>query len=129
MLNSHFSGSSKYKVLVADDEKSIRDFLRLYLTKKGFEVVEASTGRQDLEQFQLEKPHIVLLDIDMPELNGLETLRRLREISPESKIIMVTAMRGEEMFRKCTELGSIFYVVKPIELAFLDALISGKLLQ
>ena len=122
------SNVPKYKVLIVDDEKPIRDIIGRYLANKGFEVLEAGSGEEALKYFQIEKPHIVLLDINMPGLSGLETLSRLKKISPECKIIMITALWDEEMFKKCSDLGAIYYIVKPIELQYLDALIFGKLL-
>ncbi len=69
------------RVLVVDDEKQIRAILRAYLTSEGFQVQEAATGAQALHLLTTEPPDLVLLDIGLPDLDGLEVLRTLRKTS------------------------------------------------
>lgn len=100
------------KVLVVDDEPRMIHFIRLNLEHDGFEVYEASSGSTALDQLRDMLPDLVLLDIMMPDLDGFETLRLIREISTVP-VIMLTA-KGEEDDRvRGLELGADDYVTKP----------------
>src|SRR5258706_11513094 len=103
---------ARYRILVVDDEQRMIRFIRLNLEHDGFEVVEAADGLAALKQVRDTLPDLVLLDVAMPELDGFETLRLLREISTVPTI-MLTA-RGEEDDRvRGLELGADDYVTKP----------------
>ena len=69
------------KILVIEDDKGITDYLIPELKHEGFETVTANTGRHGIEMFQNERPDLILLDVMLPELNGIEVLRRIREVS------------------------------------------------
>ena len=100
------------RVLVVDDEPRMIHFIRLNLEHDGFQVSEATSGTQALEQLRDQLPDMVLLDVMMPELDGFETLRLIREIS-NVPVIMLTA-KGEEDDRvRGLELGADDYVTKP----------------
>src|SRR6266852_2972926 len=104
--------AARYRILVVDDEPRMIRFIRLNLEHDGFEVVEAADGLAALKQVRDTLPDLVLLDVAMPELDGFETLRLLREISTVP-IIMLTA-RGEEDDRESgLELGADDYITKP----------------
>ncbi len=100
------------KILVVDDEKKFVDVLRGYLEQAGFGVVTAYDGKQALAAFRREKPNLVLLDLNLPEVDGLDVARTLRQ-SSNAPIIMVTA-RVEETHRLIgLELGADDYITKP----------------
>ena len=100
------------KILVADDEAGIRRLLRGYLEKAGFRVTEARNGKESLERYRAEKPDLLILDLMMPEMDGLDVFRAVRQESPVP-IIMLSA-RAEETDRLVgLELGADDYVVKP----------------
>jgi DNA-binding response OmpR family regulator len=100
------------RILVVDDERSLRHLLRAYLTKEGFEVIEAATGEQALSVLRGGVVDLALVDVMLPELDGFEVVRRIRARS-SVPIILVTA-RGEETNRVTgLELGADDYVVKP----------------
>jgi two-component system KDP operon response regulator KdpE len=102
----------RHRILVVDDEPRMIRFIRLNLEHDGFEVAEAADGLAALKQVRDVLPDLVLLDVAMPELDGFETLRLLREIS-SIPVIMLTA-RGEEDDRvRGLELGADDYVTKP----------------
>ncbi|NIM04462.1 MAG: response regulator [Armatimonadetes bacterium] len=102
----------KFKVLVVDDDPSVRELVSLYLEKEGLMPVEASTGEEALHLISQHSPEVVILDIMLPETDGLEICRNLRRIS-DVPIIMLTA-KGEEADRVVgLELGADDYVVKP----------------
>jgi len=99
-------------ILVVDDERNIVQLVRLYLTKEGFRVESASNGREAIEKAQLHRPDLVLLDLMLPEVDGLEVCRRLRRES-ELPIIMLTA-RGDDVDKIVgLELGADDYLTKP----------------
>lgn len=100
------------KILVVDDEKKIVDLVKAYLAQAGFKVVTAYDGKQALSVFKLEQPALVILDLMLPELDGLDVARAIRKESDVS-IIMLTA-RAEDADRIAgLELGADDYVVKP----------------
>lgn len=112
------------KVLIVEDDKGIADFILPELEHEGFKTLLAQTGRQALEMFESEKPDLVLLDIMLPELNGLEVLRRIRAVS-NVPVILETA-RGETV-DKITGLnaGADDYIAKPFEIEELLARINA----
>ncbi len=100
------------RVLVVDDEKQIRAILRAYLTSEGFQVQEAATGAQALHLLTTEPPDLVLLDVGLPDLDGLEVLRTLRKTS-DVYVVLVTA-RAEELDKIIgLGVGADDYVTKP----------------
>ena len=102
-----------HKILVVDDELEIVRVVRSYLEKAGYQVVTATNGREALFVARHERPALVVLDLQMPEMDGLEFTRRLRAEQPDVAIIMLTA-RVEEMDRVLgLELGADDYVTKP----------------
>lgn len=102
----------KGRVLIVEDEAKIVELLRLYLERDGYQVSAAADGPQALELAEKEKPDLVLLDLNLPGMDGLEVCRRLRARGPVP-IIMLTA-RGEEVDRIVgLELGADDYVSKP----------------
>ena len=125
-------GYEKEKILVVDDEPAIRSLLESFLTKKGFTVVTASRGEEALEKLREERPILVLLDIKLPGMDGIMTLKRIREIDEKVGVIMITALEEQELFEEAKKYGSYEYVVKPFDLDYLEnsvllrvALVSG----
>ncbi len=108
------------RVLVVDDEAEAVELLREFLSAKGYEVITASDGDEALRKVKEERPHLILLDIQMPRMDGLEVLRRLREIDKEVSVIMVTGVNEQEIARKAMELGAFDYIVKPLDLPYLE---------
>ncbi len=103
---------AKGKILVVDDEKKIVSLVRGYLERDGYQVAEAYDGRQALDMFQREKPDLIILDLMLPEIDGLEVCRQVRR-SSEVPIIMLTA-RGEDADKLVgLELGADDYITKP----------------
>ncbi len=114
------------RLLVIDDDAALVELLQSYLATQGYEVVTASNGRQGLRRFYETRPDLVILDVTMPEMDGWETLRRLRELS-DVPVIMLT-VRGEEadVLRGFT-LGADDYVTKPFSFAELGARVQAVL--
>lgn len=102
------------KVLIVDDDKNIVNLIKLNFEKEGFETTTAFNGREALDSFRTENPSIVILDVMMPEMDGLETCREIRKTS-NVPIIMLTA-KGETFDKVLgLELGADDYMVKPFE--------------
>ena len=102
------------KILVVDDDTNICELLRLYLTKEGYQVTVANDGEEGLEKFNQVKPDMVLLDVMMPKMDGLEVCRRIRKAG-NTPVMMLTA-KGETFDKVLgLELGADDYMVKPFD--------------
>ena len=104
--------SRSRRVLVVDDEPRMIHFIRLNLEHDGYEVIEATSGTEALENLRDRLPDLILLDVMMPEMDGFETLQLLREISTVP-VIMLTAKGEEEDRVRGLELGADDYITKP----------------
>lgn len=115
------------KILLVDDEESIIESIEFALKQEGFEVVKAMDGNEALQKIQLEKPNLIVLDLMLPGVSGLEVCRILRRERNETPIIMLTA-KGEEIDRVIgLEVGADDYLVKPFSLRELVARIRALL--
>ena len=102
------------KILVVDDDTNICELLRLYLTKEAYQVTTANDGEEGLEKFNQLKPDMVLLDVMMPRMDGLEVCRRIRKLG-NTPVMMLTA-KGETFDKVLgLELGADDYMVKPFD--------------
>ncbi len=108
------------RILVVDDEPDAVELLQEFLTAKGYDVLTASDGEEALRQVKEHRPHLILLDVRMPKLNGLEVLKRGREIDHEVGVIMVTAVNEEETGREALKMGAFDYITKPLDLQYLE---------
>jgi len=106
------SEKTRYKILAVDDEQRMVRFIQLNLEQDGFEVVTAYNGKEALEQVRTQLPDLILLDIMMPDINGFDVLKKIREVN-NVPVIMLTA-KGEEDDRiQGLELGADDYITKP----------------
>ena len=114
------------KILIVDDEKPISDIIKFNMTKEGYEVVTAFNGREAIELFEAEKPDIIILDLMLPEIDGLEVAKTIRKTS-SVPIIMLSAKDSE--FDKVIglELGADDYVTKPFSNRELQARVKALL--
>jgi Response regulator containing CheY-like receiver, AAA-type ATPase, and DNA-binding domains len=101
------------QVLVVDDEKIMQDSLFRILIKEGYEVKTASSGEEAVEKFDCESFDIVLLDIKMPGIGGIETLRRIKEMDPAITILIVTGYPSIDSAVRAIKLGAYDYITKP----------------
>ncbi len=102
------------KILVIDDEQSVRKLLEISLTHKGYQVMTAEDGKRGIETFQQERPHIVLTDIKMPHMDGIEVLRRIKQINPETEVIVITGHGDMDMAIQSLQLDASDFITKPI---------------
>ena len=110
------------KLLIVDDESDTREFARSFFKKRGIDVLTASGGRQALEIIAQEKPDLVLLDVRMEEMTGIEALRRLRQTDTRTKVIIVTGAE-EEAVKEANALGVISCIHKPLILEELEQIV------
>jgi two-component system KDP operon response regulator KdpE len=114
------------RVLVVDDEPQIRRVMRMALTGQGYETIEARSGEEALERFRDQRPDLVLLDLNMPGMGGLETCRLLRSGS-EVPVIILTVRNTEEEKVEALDAGADDYVTKPFGMSELLARIRAAL--
>jgi len=109
------------RVLIVDDEAAIRRALKPPLVELGFQIHEASRGEEALQLLHSTQVDVVLLDINMPGIGGIETLRRIRAASPRLPVLMVTVLDAEEEKVEALELGADDYITKPFSIRELIA--------
>jgi len=107
------------KVLVIDDEQGIRNLLDTLLRRKGYDVVLAESGRKGLELFRRERPDVIVLDLKMPEMDGLTVLRQIHSLDPKKPVIILTGAGTAETEQQVRALGVTEYVEKEFSLHLL----------
>ena len=117
------------KLLIVDDEEDVREFAASFFRKRKINVLTASSGQEAISIFEKERPHLVLLDIKMQGLDGIETLRQLKEKFKDPKVIMVTGKEPQEdnVLKICQDLGVLDYIHKPLELDKLEQIVIKNL--
>jgi DNA-binding response OmpR family regulator len=115
------------KILVVDDEPEVRQLMEHFLTERGYEVRIAENGRLALAALDTFMADVVLLDMHMPEMDGLETLKRLAVRSPSLPVIMVTVNDDVETTTHLLQMGAADYVPKPFNLDYLEQAINIQL--
>lgn len=128
LLHEEPDHSSLGKVLIVDDEEGIRALLKGFFIRKGLSVVVASSGEEALYFVEKEKPAIVLLDVSLPGMDGLMTLKKIREIDSGVIVVMATASHDESLIQEATELGAQAYVLKPFDLKYLELVVMSRLI-
>jgi two-component system, chemotaxis family, chemotaxis protein CheY len=105
----NFSGS----ILLVDDEAHIRKFISLLLRHLGVErIFEAANGSLALDVYKKEKPDLVMLDVNMPVMDGIETLRALKQIDPDCVVVMLTSLANRQTIDEAVALGAANYIRK-----------------
>lgn len=115
------------KMLVVDDEIEICDFLKTFFEERNYRVFTAMTGESAMRLVDQESPAIVLLDIKMPGIDGIEVLKRIKTFHPETKVIMVTAIETRDKIDEANRLGADNYITKPLSLEYLETDVKDKL--
>jgi len=110
------------KLLIVDDELDVREFAANFFRKRKIDVLTAPSGEEALILIDKDKPELVLLDIKMAGMDGMETLKRIKEKDNSIKVIMVTGKKPDEenSFSKCKDLGALGYIHKPLKLEELE---------
>ena len=103
------------KIMVVDDAAFMRMRCKKMLTQSGYEVTEAATGAQAVDMYREEHPDMVLMDITMPDMDGMTALKEILKIDPNAKVAMVTAMGQQSMVMEALKAGARDFVVKPYD--------------
>jgi DNA-binding response OmpR family regulator len=117
------------KILTVDDQMGIDSFFYEFFTARNYEVFNAQSGKEALKIIEKEKPRIILLDINMRGMDGIETLKRIREIDKECSIIMVTGVKDDDTMKRAKSLGADDYITKPLSLEYLDKVVLLKVMN
>ena len=104
------------KILIVDDAAFMRMMIKDILKKNGYEnIIEASDGELAVQMYKADKPDLVIMDITMPNKNGLEALKEIKELDPAAKIVMCSAMGQESMVVEAIRNGAKDFIVKPFK--------------
>ena len=103
------------KIMVVDDAAFMRMRCKKLLIQLGHEVTEAATGSQAVEAYKNNRPDMVLLDITMPDMDGITALKEIREFDPDARVAMVTAMGQQSMVMEALKAGARDFVIKPFD--------------
>jgi two-component system response regulator AtoC len=115
------------RILIVDDEEQICDMLADFLKSLGYEIFIAMSGDEALQMVKETRPHLMLLDIRMPETDGIEILGSVRAIDQEIGIIMMTGYHDMEIAQKALKLGASDFVTKPVDMAYLENSVRHKI--
>ena len=116
-------------ILVVDDDDKIRELLSTLLRRKGHHVLTADHGQKGIDVFRRERPHVTILDFEMPDIDGLEVLRQIRAIDPHAPVIMLTGVATEAREKQARELGVTDFLAKGFSLHELGATLDQVLKQ
>ncbi|MFH1034075.1 MAG: sigma-54 dependent transcriptional regulator [Pseudomonadota bacterium] len=116
------------RILIVEDDDSLRESLEMYLKERGYQVSSAGTGERGLELWRETPPAVIILDIKLPDISGLELLPRITSQDPEAKVIIITAFHDMETTIEAMRLGAYDYIQKPFKAPDLDRVI-GKALH
>ncbi len=114
------------KMLVVDDESEICDFLKSFFEERDFDVSMAHSGEEAVLAVERLRPDVVLLDIHMPGMGGLNALRQIKEKYKRARVIMVTAIETNEKIDEAMRLGADNYITKPLSLEYLEREVQEK---
>lgn len=104
------------KLLIVDDQKGIRRLLTEVFLEYGYEIESCANGIKALEVIPEFKPHLIIMDVKMPGMNGIDVLKKLRETDRESRVIMMTAYGDQHYVNQAEALGVARFIIKPFDL-------------
>jgi len=102
-------------ILVVDDAAFMRMMIRDILAREGYVIQEAVNGRDAIEKYRETRPDLVTLDITMPEVDGIEALQAIKDINPDARVLMVSAMGQQKLIVEALEAGAADFLVKPFQ--------------
>lgn len=117
----------KQTILVVDDEEAVLRLFQKILKKEEYTVLMANNGKTALEQVERKRPDLVILDLKMPDMSGIETLRRINRLNENIEVIIITGYGSMETARAAMRLGAYDYITKPFEINYIRGLIEGAL--
>lgn len=107
--------NERKKVLVVDDAKFIRELLTAQLSND-YDVITAKDGKEGVDKFKADCPDVVLLDINMPKLHGVDALQQMMEFNAQAKVIMLSVEDSYEVIEDCKDFGAVDYIIKPFSM-------------
>ena len=116
----------KNKILVIDDEIGPRESLRI-LFKDNYDVLVASNGEEGIQAIKKDPPDLVILDLKMPGMDGIEVLQKIKAINPKAKVIILTGYGSPEITQQAQRLGAILCLNKPFDIFEIRQLVSEKI--
>src|SRR5512141_1233654 len=119
--------TQKTRVLIVDDDESMAKYLESYLSRRNYDVSTANSGEEAIRMFRVYDPTLVLLDLAMSGMSGIDALERMKQIKPDVSVIMLSAHSNPEMIFKASKLGADDYISKPFEPKELDIRIARVL--
>jgi len=120
-------GAQKRKILLVEDEAVVRESVRDWLIEDGYDVECVETGEEALERIKEEEFGVVVLDLRLPGIDGLQVFEHVKEMTPETKGIIITAYPSKETQEKAKRLGLLDYLPKPFKVEELEKIVSGAL--
>jgi heterodisulfide reductase subunit A len=114
-VDFRWEARKQFRILVVDDERIVRDSLKDWLTEDGFQVDAAESGPDALEKLTKQSYHLMLLDIKMPDMDGVEVLKRAKEMRPDLAVVMMTAYATVETAVEAMKIGALEYLMKPFD--------------
>ncbi len=120
---------NQYRILIVDDDQEFLTLIERGLSFSGYDITSAKSGAEAVELTKRILPHVVLLDMMMPEMDGIETLRQIRQFDRDVKVVIISGMHDVQAARDAISLGAVDYITKPFELHDLDSYISSLLSQ
>ncbi len=115
------------RILVVDDDANILDFFQTELTAQHHEVETALNGREAIEKMKTHRPHLMLLDVVMPEMDGFQTLSEAKKINPRLVVVLVTAIAQIDIASRAMQQGADDYITKPVDLEKLNRILTTKI--
>ena len=103
------------KILIVDDAEFLRVRISKMLTGEGFEIIEAENGAKAVNQYKTARPDLVLMDITMPEMDGLTALKEIRAFDAKAQVVMLTALGQESVVLEAIKSGARDFIVKPFD--------------
>ena len=103
------------RIMVVDDAAFMRKMCKKMLTRLGHDVTEAATGSQAVDAYKAHRPDMVLLDITMPDMDGITALKEIRQIDPDARVAMVTALGQQSLVMEALKAGARDFVIKPFD--------------
>jgi len=117
------------KILTVDDQIGIDSFFYEFFTLRNYEVLNAASGEEALKIVKKEGPRIVLLDVNMNGMSGIETLRMIKLFSKDIVVIMVTGVKDEDVVKEAMAAGADDYITKPLSLQYLEQVVLLKFMN
>lgn len=115
------------KILIVDDEVDISEMVKAYLEHSGYTAIVANSALDALSIVELEKPKVVLLDVVMRDMDGLECLKKIKLSSPDTVVIMISGLQDEEIAKDAIRFGAYDYITKPFDFDYLRQNVLGRL--